>query len=104
MQKWAETFYNSKEWKRCRAAYKKSVHGLCEKCGEAGEIVHHKITLTPENINDPDITLNFLHLRLECRSCHGFSHGNSPTRAGFRFDSDGNLIHTPLLSDKKQGV
>lgn len=103
MQSWAEKFYNSPAWKKCRAAYKKSVHGLCERCGETGEIVHHKIPLTPENINDPNITLNFINLRLECRSCHGFSHGNSPTREGFRFDSDGNLLYTPLSSDTEKG-
>lgn len=103
MKPWAEKFYNSQSWKKCREAYKKSVHGLCEKCGEAGEIVHHKIVLTPKNINDPTITLNFKNLRLECRSCHGFSHGNSPTREGFKFDECGNLVYVPPVSENDKG-
>ena len=96
MQVWAESFYNSPAWKRCRAAYRKSVHGLCEKCGATGEIVHHKTPLTRENIDDPRITLSFSNLRLECRNCHALSHGNSPTRDGFSFDSNGDLVYTPL--------
>lgn len=95
MQPWAEKFYNSPAWKRCRAAYKKRVHGLCEKCGGVGDIVHHKIHLTPDNINDPAVTLSFSNLRLECRSCHGFSHGNAATREGFWFTDDGDLVYTP---------
>ena len=95
MQPWAYKFYNSTAWKKCREAYRQSVHGLCEKCGEAGEIVHHKKPLNRKNINDPNITLNFDNLRLECRSCHGFSHGKGATREGFKFDNDGNLIAYP---------
>lgn len=95
MKKWAYKFYNSTAWKKCREAYKQSVHGLCEKCGEPGEIVHHKVFLTQKNIDDPNVTLNFKNLSLECRSCHGYSHGRSVTREGLRFDKEGNLVPTP---------
>lgn len=80
MREFAAEFYSSKAWKECRKAYAKSRRNLCEDCLEkgiyrAGEIVHHKVHLTPENINDPNITLNFKNLRLVCRDCHAKEHG-----------------------------
>ena len=79
MQDWAKSFYLSAAWKKCRAAYGKQKHGLCERCLErgmyrAGEIVHHKIHLTPENISDPDVALNPENLQLLCRDCHALAH------------------------------
>ena len=59
-------FYKSKAWQKCRAAYIQSVFGLCEKCGRPGWIVHHKIKLTPANINDPNVTLNWDSLEYLC--------------------------------------
>jgi len=76
----ARKFYSSQAWADCREAYKKSVGGLCERCMargqvEPGEIVHHRIHLTPETINDPEYTLNWNNLELVCRSCHAEEHG-----------------------------
>lgn len=68
-------------------------HGLCVRCGRPGEIVHHKIYLTPENIDDPNITLNEDNLELLCRDCHAMEHlGSTPTGEGLHFDDDGNLV------------
>ena len=39
-----------------------------------GEIVHHKAHITPQNINDPSITLDWSNLMLVCRDCHGELH------------------------------
>lgn len=63
MKEFAKSFYKSKKWQACRAAYiasRQQIDGsLCEVCHEAiGYIVHHKIQLTPENINDPTITFD----------------------------------------------
>ena len=79
MREFAEAFYKSKAWQRCRDAYAKSVGGLCERCLQRGlyvpgEIVHHKIHLTPENISDPNVTLSWDNLELVCRDCHGDEH------------------------------
>ena len=57
-----------------RDAYFSYRCGLCERCGEAGKIVHHKIHLTPENIHDPRVTLNFKNLELLCYDCHSKEH------------------------------
>lgn len=80
MKPYAETFYKSKAWQDCRAAYMSKVGGLCECCLSAGrftpaEIVHHKIELSPDNINDPTITLSFDNLEAVCRECHAIRHG-----------------------------
>lgn len=98
-QEWAKRFYNSKAWIKCRELYKQEKNGLCERCLKkgkynAGEEVHHKIWLTPENINDPYITLNWENLELLCATCHSKEHNEkySPLREGFGFDENGDLI------------
>lgn len=85
MQDFAEKFYKSKQWQKCRASYIKQAGGLCEACLKQGryipgEIVHHKIVLTAFNINDADVTMNFKNLELLCRKCHGEEHGKSIKR------------------------
>ena len=39
-----------------------------------GKIVHHKIWLTPDNIHDTSITLNWDNLMLVCQDCHAKEH------------------------------
>lgn len=74
-QEWAESFYQSKKWKRCKQSYKDQRQlidgGLCEECHEQlGFIVHHKILLTPANITDPEVSLNHDNLEFVCKDCH----------------------------------
>lgn len=74
-REFARAFYSGGAWKKCRALYAKSVGGVCERCIKKGMIkpideVHHKIALTPENINDPEITLNWNNLEGLCETCH----------------------------------
>lgn len=81
MQDFAKRFYKSRAWQHCRDAYTKSKGGLCEEClkkglYEPGEIVHHRIHITPDNINHPEITMDFNNLELLCRNCHGDRHRN----------------------------
>jgi 5-methylcytosine-specific restriction endonuclease McrA len=95
VQDWAYQFYNSKQWKKCREAYKKAMHYQCEYCGSAGELVHHKEALTRDNITNAFIALSFNNLRLLCRKCHGAEHGSSVTAEGVCFDASGNLIAIP---------
>lgn len=94
-QPWAEGFYNSTAWKKCREAYKAMVHYQCEMCGGVGEIVHHKEHLTRATINDPEVSLSFRNLRLLCRKCHGATHGVPVTMEGVCFDDAGNLVPIP---------
>lgn len=95
MQWWAKTFYKSSAWKKCRDAYFKLRHGFCERCPEAGKIVHHKIWLTPDNISDPSVSLNHDHLELLCQDCHNKEHHSSAgdvVAEGLMFDEQGNLV------------
>ena len=96
MKEYAEGFYKSKEWKKCRAAYAKIRGGLCERCLKAGryvpgEIVHHKIHITPDNIGSPDVTLSFDNLELVCRDCHTAIHTGRDVRR-YKVDELGRVI------------
>lgn len=92
-KEWAEPFYKSKAWRKCRHAYFIYRHGLCERCGRPGDIVHHKIHLNPSNINNPNVTLNFDNLELLCIDCHNKEHSTkSPVADGLMFDEEGNLV------------
>ncbi len=74
-QDFAKSFYKSKPWQACRTSYinKRMLidGGVCEECGEQpGYIVHHEVTLTADNIKNPDITLNHDLMKYVCKSCH----------------------------------
>ena len=102
-REFAKAFYNSKAWHMCREAYKQSVFGLCELCGQPGDEVHHKVHLSPDNINNPDITLNWDNLELLCASCHSKVHMSKygATRDDVMFDEHGDLIPTPPIEKAK---
>lgn len=58
-----------------------------------GIIVHHKVYLTPTNINNPDVTLNWDNLQLLCIDCHNKEHSKElPIGEGLMFDAEGNLV------------
>lgn len=89
---WAKWFYNSKAWLECSRAYAVSAFYLCERCRKPGYITHHKIELTPENINDPSVTLNWDNLEYLCLDCHNRVNAQSVTRDDVQFDGSGQLI------------
>lgn len=98
-REFSRSFYNSKAWIKCREAYRQSVNGLCERHLANGKYVigvevHHKIHLTPENINNPEITLSWDNLELLCESCHSKEHMSkySPLRDDVMFDENGDLV------------
>ena len=107
-KEFAKAFYNSKKWKQCRAAYiahRRAIDGgLCESCHEEpGYIVHHKIELTPDNINNPDIALGFNNLKYDCHVCHQKENSQDGPAEGlvkYEFDSDGELRVPPLQFEK----
>ena len=90
-----QRFYSTKAWKDTREAYKASVGGICEACWskgiiKAGEFVHHKTPLTPDNINDPDTTLGFGNLQCLCRDCHAKVHDKKMRR--YKLDELGRVV------------
>ena len=91
MKPYAEKFYSSEAWHRCRASYLKKVGGLCEVCLKQGlvtpaEIVHHKVHLAPSNIDNPAVTLNFDNLQALCWQHHAEAH--SPRISSRRYTVD----------------
>lgn len=90
---YARSFYNSKAWKRTQVAYMSSQCYICERCGRVARIVHHKKYITPQNINDPNITLDWDNLEALCMDCHNAEHiGGSICAEGLRFDKEGNIV------------
>jgi 5-methylcytosine-specific restriction protein A len=102
-KEFSKAFYNSTAWKICRLSYIASVHGLCERCGEPGLILHHKEKLTPENINNPEVTLNFDKLEYLCQRCHNADelgeHTIKKNANGnkYYFDEKGDIVLIPPL-------
>lgn len=89
----ARRFYSSQAWRKCAEAYKREAGGLCERCLKrglyvAGVEVHHKTHLTPENLSNPAIALNWDNLELLCKDCHIEEH--NPVR--WRTDPAGHVI------------
>lgn len=94
MRAFTQPFYSSPAWKACRAAYIKSVGGLCERCRKNGRItagaeVHHKVRLTPQNVNDPRVALSWSNLELLCEACHKAEHRKTARR--WRCDERGHV-------------
>ena len=94
-REFAGNFYKTAAWKKIRDSYIKSVGGLCERCYASGIIrhgdtVHHKVPLTPENINDPNITMDFANLELLCRQCHADLHRVNQRR--YQVDEAGRVV------------
>ena len=98
-QDFAVRFYKSPAWERCRRAYLMEPiqtpygivpPGMCERCLMLGNlvpahVVHHKEHLTPDNIDDPFVTLSFDNLQRLCQDCHAFVHSsNADARVEFR--------------------
>ena len=88
-----EAFYTRQAWRKCRASFLTSKGGLCERCLEKGLIepavhVHHKQPITPENVDDPEITLNHGNLMALCEGCHQEMH----RKKRWRCDAMGRVI------------
>ena len=100
MKEFSKAFYKSRAWLKCRDSYIKSVGGLCERCLAnglivPGYIVHHKCYLTPENIKDPSVTLNFDNLEYLCVDCHNKEHFKEIHEQRYSIDPDGKVRALP---------
>lgn len=77
MESWQRAVYKSQEWKKVRQAVIDRDKDICFFCGKLilkRRTIHHKIELTEENYNDPNIAFNLDNL-VEChKSCHDFHH------------------------------
>jgi len=103
MKEYAKQFYQGRAWKQCRLSFIKKRQqidgGMCQQCQEElGYIVHHKINLTPSNINNVEISLNHHNLEYLCKKCHDKEHGfGCGLTATVQFDEDGNVMPPIVL-------
>ncbi len=93
----AKQFYNSSAWRKVRNVMISKSHGICSRCGNVFNsrdlIVHHKIFLNEDNIDNPEVSLNQDNLEVLCWNCHNSIHAkNGDTNRDMKFDSDGNII------------
>ena len=101
-------FYNSKLWNNVRKNVWLKQNLLCSVCGKPVYvdgisdylpkekrrigIVHHKIWLDNNNLDDDNITINENNLIGVCFACHSAIHsGRGSTRVGMMFDEEGNI-------------
>jgi hypothetical protein len=101
-KEWAKPFYKSKHWLKVRKAFiahRVSIDGgMCQcGCGELGYIVDHIEELTPENINNPDISLSWNNLQYLALKCHNRKTFGKKDDYNYFFDSNGVLQELPPL-------
>ena len=101
-------FYNSKLWNNVRKNVWIKQNLLCAICGKPcyvdgisdylpkekrrTGIVHHKIWLDNNNLDDDNITINEDNLIGVCKECHEQIHrGRGSLRDGMMFDEEGNI-------------
>lgn len=100
-REFAKDFYKSQTWIKTRAAFLNSKMHICERCENRngiGNIVHHKIYITEDNIDDPGITLNWDNFECLCQTCHNREHHreeDEATAGGLMFDASGQLKRIP---------
>lgn len=59
------------------------------------EIVHHKIPLTADNMNDLNISLSWKNLQALCRQCHAEVHDDmyaERTGRRYKIDNSGHVV------------
>lgn len=96
-----KSFYASEAWIKFRLGLIAERGNRCEKCGKiiprSIEIIaHHKIELTPENVNDYMISLNPENILLVCFDCHNEIHN----RFGAQAEKGVYVVFGPPLSGK----
>lgn len=75
-----KSFYASEKWQRFRTATIAERGSKCETCGKMianpkeCEVDHYPIELTPENVDDANISLNPQNVKVKCHDCHNKRH------------------------------
>lgn len=105
MKDYSRSFYNGKKWKKLSSLYMTQRNYVCERCGGVAVICHHKQHISPANINDLSVTLNFDNLEALCQECHNREHLQKHSKA--IFDSNGEMIgakENPEIEEYKQAM
>lgn len=100
-----KSFYASEKWQKFRLAIIAERGLRCEHCyktvTKAGDLtLHHKIELTPENVNDVNISLNPENISVVHHDCHNKIHN----RFGYKPEKEVYIIYGSPLSGKTSYV
>lgn len=100
-----KSFYASDAWINLRLQLINKRGNKCEHCGNRiansrDLIGHHIIELTPENVNDYNISLNEKNIEIVCFDCHNKEH----KRFGYQSEREVYLVYGPPLSGKETFV
>ena len=90
-------FYSSIQWRRCSKAIKQEAGYVCADCRGVygpGNEVHHIQVLTPENVSDPDVSLNPDNLVCLCSYCHRLRHKQMQSGRRYRIDPETGDVKT----------
>ena len=95
MKKYASSFYKSVAWQNMQGYIMRRDKYLCQECLKRGHIkpaalVHHIKPITPDNINDPEITLNEKNLEAVCTDCHSRIHAYDKAQGRAKAKRNGN--------------
>lgn len=101
----AKKFYTSKAWRALRFRLILERGQKCERCGRIIADVskltgHHKMHLTPQNINATEITLNPDNIEIVCFDCHNAEH----ERYGYSAGHNVYIVYGSPLSGKTSFV
>lgn len=97
-----KSFYNSVRWRKFRPIIIADRAPICVDChrvitnSKEIEIDHDPIELTPENVNDPKISLNPDNVKIRCHDCHNRRHN----RFCHKVEQGVFLVYGPPLSGK----
>jgi 5-methylcytosine-specific restriction endonuclease McrA len=89
-------FYSSKSWRKLSKAFLNSKNYVCERCGNAADLAHHKVYLNSSNVWNSAISMNVELLEALCINCHNTEHFGSggAVLKGLKFDERGDLIES----------
>jgi 5-methylcytosine-specific restriction protein A len=105
-KEFAKHFYKTAAWIAFRQSFISERMmldgGLCMDCHDnPGYIVHHwPVPLSPDNIDDPNVTLSTSNVRWVCKDCHdkypGHGVGGEMICPKIIFDEDGDPLPPPI--------
>ena len=103
LKEYARSFYTGKQWKETSKAFMTSKNYICERCGAVATICHHIKYITPENITDPFITLNWENLEALCIDCHNAEHTGKASDFIFNYSGEVRAVkETPEINEFKK--
>lgn len=99
-------FYKSAKWQKAREIALMRDKYLCVLCAKEGrvtnaDVVHHKIHLSEDNVDNPEIALNDKNLMSLCAEHHSLVHKGEHAKGrifqeenpyNYTFDANGMLI------------